>query len=153
MATLSSILAKDILCDFLSLFHELFALSKYLFELFINIKYSISNACAPACPVCLTLCDPMACSPWGSSVHGIFQARILDRVAISFSVVSFPPREHTRICISWLAGGVSLRQASNSTLSLSKGESEITSRKIIFHHKQQQRSILERILTCLVEQE
>ena len=63
MATLSSILAKDILCDFLSLFHELFALSKYLFELFINIKYSISNACAPACPVCLTLCDPMACSP------------------------------------------------------------------------------------------
>ena len=34
---------------------------------------------------CLTLCDPMECSPPGSSVHGIFQARILEQVAISFS--------------------------------------------------------------------
>ena len=31
------------------------------------------------------LCDPMVCSPPGSSVHGIFQARILEWVAISFS--------------------------------------------------------------------
>ena len=34
---------------------------------------------------CLTLCDPMDCSPPGSSVHGILQARILERVAILFS--------------------------------------------------------------------
>ena len=33
----------------------------------------------------LTLCDPMDCSPPGSSVHGIFQARLLEWVAISFS--------------------------------------------------------------------
>ena len=33
----------------------------------------------------LTLRDPMDCSPPGSSVHGIFQARILEWVAISFS--------------------------------------------------------------------
>ena len=33
----------------------------------------------------LTLCDPMDCSLPGSSVHGIFQARILEWVAISFS--------------------------------------------------------------------
>ena len=33
----------------------------------------------------LTLCEPMDCSPPGSSVHGIFQARILEWVAISFS--------------------------------------------------------------------
>ena len=32
------------------------------------------------------LCDPMACSPPCSSVHGIFQARILEWVAISFSM-------------------------------------------------------------------
>ena len=32
-----------------------------------------------------TLCDPMDCSPPGSSVHGILQARILEWVAISFS--------------------------------------------------------------------
>ena len=34
---------------------------------------------------CLTLCDPMNCGLPGSSVHGIFQARIMDWVAISFS--------------------------------------------------------------------
>jgi len=34
---------------------------------------------------CLTLCDPMDCNPPGSSIHGIFQARILEWVAISFS--------------------------------------------------------------------
>ena len=35
--------------------------------------------------LCLTLCDPMDCSPPGSSVHGIFQARILQWVAMSYS--------------------------------------------------------------------
>ena len=35
--------------------------------------------------VCLTLCHPMDCSLPGSSIHGIFQARILEWVAISFS--------------------------------------------------------------------
>jgi len=34
---------------------------------------------------CLTLCDPVDCSPPGSSIHGIHQARILEWVAISFS--------------------------------------------------------------------
>ena len=34
---------------------------------------------------CSTLCDPVDCSPPGSSVHGILQARILEWVAISFS--------------------------------------------------------------------
>ena len=32
-----------------------------------------------------TVCDPMCCSPPGSSVHGILQARILEWVAIPFS--------------------------------------------------------------------
>ena len=32
-----------------------------------------------------TLCDPIDCSPSGSSVHGILQARILEWIAISFS--------------------------------------------------------------------
>ena len=35
--------------------------------------------------LCPTLCDPMDCSLPGSSIHGIFQARILEWVAISFS--------------------------------------------------------------------
>ena len=42
--------------------------------------------------------DPMDCSPPGSSVHGISQARILEWAAISFSKASSPPRDWT--CIS-----------------------------------------------------
>ena len=34
---------------------------------------------------CQTLSDPMDCSPPGSSVHGIFQARVLEWGAIAFS--------------------------------------------------------------------
>ena len=37
---------------------------------------------------CLTLSDPMDCSPPGSSVHGIFQSRVLEWGAIAFSVHS-----------------------------------------------------------------
>ncbi|XP_061242320.1 zinc finger protein 677-like isoform X2 [Bos javanicus] len=42
---------------------------------------------------CLILCDPMDHSPPGSSVHGIFQARILEGVAIPFSRRSSQPRD------------------------------------------------------------
>ena len=41
---------------------------------------------------CLTRCDSMDCNPLGSSVHGIFIARILEWVAISFSRESSRPR-------------------------------------------------------------
>ena len=41
---------------------------------------------------CLTLCDPMDCSLPGSSVHGIFQAIVLEWIAISFSRGSSQPR-------------------------------------------------------------
>ena len=46
--------------------------------------------------LCPTLCDPKDCSPPGSSVHGILQARILERVASSFSNVCV--YIHTHIC-------------------------------------------------------
>ena len=42
---------------------------------------------------CLTLYDPTDCSPPGSSIHGILQARIPEWVAIPFSIVSFQPRD------------------------------------------------------------
>ena len=45
---------------------------------------------------CLTLCDPMDCSPPGS-VHGIFQARILEWVSISSSMRSSPPRDQIQV--------------------------------------------------------
>ena len=49
---------------------------------------------------CLTLCDPMDCILQGSSVHGIFQAIVLEWIAISFSRGSSRPRDWTQVnCI------------------------------------------------------
>ena len=59
--------------------------------LIINNIHQGNNAAAAAAATaaslqsCLTLCDPMDCSPPGLSVHGILQARTLEWVAISFS--------------------------------------------------------------------
>ena len=47
---------------------------------------------AQSCP---TLCDPMDCSLPGFSVHGVFQARVLEWVAIAFSRGSSQPRDRT----------------------------------------------------------
>ena len=52
---------------------------------------------------CLTLCGPMDCSPPGSSLPGIFPARILVWAIISFSRASSQPRDRT--CVSSIAGG------------------------------------------------
>ena len=46
---------------------------------------------------CLILCDPMDCSLLGSSIHGIFQARVLEWVAISFSRGSSQPGDRTQV--------------------------------------------------------
>ena len=51
--------------------------------------------------LCLTLCDPMDCSPPGSSVCGILQARILEWIAILFSRGSFQPEDCTQVsCVA-----------------------------------------------------
>ena len=46
---------------------------------------------------CPTLCDPMDCSLPGSCVHGIFHARVLEWVAISFSRIFSRPRDWTQV--------------------------------------------------------
>ena len=46
---------------------------------------------AQSCP---TLCDPMDCSPPGSSVHEIFRARILEWVAIKSRDITLPTKVH-----------------------------------------------------------
>ena len=56
--------------------------------------------CRQVTQSCPTLCDPVDCSPPGSSVHGILQAGILEWVAISSSR---RPRDQTRV--SCTAGG------------------------------------------------
>ena len=45
----------------------------------------IFPAAAKSLQSCSTLCDPMDCSLPGSSIHGIFQARVLEWGAIAFS--------------------------------------------------------------------
>ena len=53
---------------------------------------------------CLTLFDPVGCSLPGSSVSGIFQARVLEWVAISFSESYGSPHIFFIICVSCLEG-------------------------------------------------
>ena len=77
---------------------------------FINRKHRftfiyICVVCASLLHLCLTVCDPMVCSPPGSSVRGILQARILEWVAMSSFRGSSPPRDW--ICapfVSCIAG-------------------------------------------------
>ena len=45
---------------------------------------------------CLTLCNPMDCSLPGSSVHGIFQARVLEWGVIAFSLYADQPKQHIK---------------------------------------------------------
>ena len=60
----------------------------------------------------LTHCDPMDCSPPGSSVPGIFQARILEQVAMSSPRLSSQLRDQTHISclLHWQAGSLPLVQ-------------------------------------------
>ena len=62
----------------------------------IKVKVKVSQSCP-------TLYNPMDCSLPGSSVHGILQARILERIAVPFSRGSFQPRDQTQV--SCTAGG------------------------------------------------
>ena len=50
----------------------------------------VACVCAKLLQSCPTLCDPMDCSPTGSSVHGILQARVLEWGAIALLQGIFP---------------------------------------------------------------
>ena len=50
----------------------------------------VGDLVAKSCP---TLYNPMDCSPLGSSVHGIFQARVLEWVASAFSNLNMTIRQ------------------------------------------------------------
>ena len=58
----------------------------------------------PGIESCLTLCNPMNCRLPGSSVHWIFQARILEQIAISFSRGSAWPKNQTQDSVSSCTG-------------------------------------------------
>jgi len=65
-----------------------------------GVSVQVKVLVAQSCP---TLCDPVDCSPPGSSVHGILQARILEWAAISFSRRPSRPRDRTQV--SCITGG------------------------------------------------
>ena len=53
--------------------------------------------CAQLLQSCPTLCDPMDCNPSGSSVSGLLQATILERIAMPLSRGCFRPRDQTHV--------------------------------------------------------
>ena len=66
------------------------ALTRWIFvgkviSLLFNMLSAAAAAAAKLLQSCPTLCDPIDGSPPGSFVHGIFQARVLEWVAIAFS--------------------------------------------------------------------
>ena len=66
------------------------------------MKVKSESEVAQSCP---TLCDPMDCSPPGSSVHGIFQATVLEWGAIAFSVYMYgiiKKKKKCHMCLSFL---------------------------------------------------
>ena len=71
--------------------------SHLLSALFVQPSAHMNAKSPQPCPA---LCDPMDCSPPGSSVHGILQVRTLEWVAMLSSRGSSQPRDRTRVsCI------------------------------------------------------
>ena len=70
-------------------------------KLFLPVRLVGNEVKVLVAQLCQTLCDPMDCSPPGSSVHGILQARIVEWVIIPFSKGSSRPRDQTQVsCIA-----------------------------------------------------
>ena len=89
---------------YISVSHYDFNALQVISSLFFLFWFSHYVYATPKCPMwsevtqsCPTLCDPMDCSLSGSSVHGIFQARVLEWVSISFSRGSSWLRDQTRV--------------------------------------------------------
>ena len=72
-----------------------------------SLTFLLVCVCVKSLQSCPPLCDPVDCSPPGSSVHGSLWARILERIAMPSSRGSSQPRDQTLVsCISALAGGI-----------------------------------------------
>ena len=88
-----------------------FHLCIFIFIIFFFSHIFIYESESEAAQSCPTLCDPIDCSVPGSSVHGIFQARVLEWVAIAFSEVlltrpyaNAPPAQEP-LQFSWILRG------------------------------------------------
>ena len=82
-----------------------------LYQKFVSVTFfetfHIISVCMLVAQSCPTLCDPMDCSPPASSVHGIFQARVLEWVAVSSSRGSFPTQGSNPL-LHWLVDSLLL---------------------------------------------
>ena len=78
---------------------------------------------------CLTLSDPMDCSPPGSSIHGIFQARVLEGGAIAFSDVMYdlPQFEKIKAINKKKEKKIHIEALSSKETQSASGESDMTS--------------------------
>ena len=65
--------------------HPLWSVSSLSILMSVTYQIYVSSFLCSAARLCLLLCDPMDCRPSGSPIHGICQARILERVAMSSS--------------------------------------------------------------------
>ena len=65
------------------------------FQSYVESKKQKEGKESEVAQSCSTLCDPMDCSLPGSTIHGIFQVRVLEWGAISFSRGSSRPRDQT----------------------------------------------------------
>ena len=89
-------------------------LSKFKKTEIVSTIFSDHNAMSESevALLCPTLCDPMDYSLSGSSIHGIFQARVLEWIAISFSRGSSQPRNGTQV--SQIGRGTRLNSSHNA---------------------------------------
>ena len=83
-----------------SVFKKLFFTFR-TFSVYVSYVYMYTVLCLVS-QLCPTLCSPMYCSMPGSHVHATFQARILERVAISYSRASSWPRNQTCVSLHFL---------------------------------------------------
>ena len=84
-----------------NLFNEFLIITKFIFPPHCNILEILALHAGSVIQSCPTLYDSMDCNLPGSSIHGIFQARIPEWVAISYSRGSSRPRDWT--CGFWVS--------------------------------------------------
>ena len=70
------------------------------------MKVKSESEVAQSCP---TLSNPMDCSPSGSTVHGIFQAKVLEWVAIAFSIYYANTNQKKAILVILISDKVDFR--------------------------------------------
>ena len=109
----------------------------------LNCRKGKMSVCAKSLQLCSPLCNPTDCSPPGSSVHGILQARTLEWVAMPSSRGSSRPRDQTcNSCSSYTAGEFFTTETQGKPI-LKKREQQKYKNRGEFSHKVLKSSLME----------